>query len=494
MDASRQIVMKFGGTSVGTAARFRECASIIMQAIRQDRIIVVVSAVAGMTDLILNALKSAGKAEAEAVEQNLQAFDLVHRKLVEELFRQDGAQHGQRIVSGPASQLRDSCRALCSLGSAGSPETVDRLLALGEKASASILAGYLCELGINAQFVRAEDAIVTDDSFGNAVPDIDATRLNCAANVLSLLNRKIVPIVAGFTGATPSGQTTTLGRGGSDYSATTIGAATGSDEVWIWTDVDGVLTADPRVCQDAFTLPEINFNEAAEMAYYGAKVIHRKAIYPAMQSGFPVRIKNAFRPEIQGTLVTRSVRGTSLPHDVVTCLPQVALIALAFGEDVQPSEWLGRLLLRLGQDRIDVLLSTQSVAHSKVELIVRGEDGARVLNAIHTILRSEFAQGSLAVTSVRHDVALVAVLGRSVWNDCRNLGVAISAMAGRHIDLIALARGAGDKSICFAVPSASSTEAVRVLHRHLNEKEGFQPGFAAKSGAAPSLNDNSPFA
>src|SRR5262249_21382659 len=140
--------------------------------------------------------------------------------------------------------------------------------------SAWVLARFLLQSGVKAEFVRAEDVIVTDSNFGNAAPDPEETRRNCQRVLLPLLERGIVPIVAGYSGANQQGKTTTLGRGGSDYSATILGAATGADEVWIWTDVDGVLTADPRICPDATTLPEISFAEAIELAYYGAKVIH----------------------------------------------------------------------------------------------------------------------------------------------------------------------------------------------------------------------------
>ena len=163
------------------------------------------------------------------MDANLAAFDALHRNLIDELFHHDHAQRVRQIVAGYGDQLRGSCHALCALGLAAPPETSDLLLALGEKISACILANYLCQAGVEAQFIKAEDVITTDGSFGNAVPDMEATRRNCDAHVLTLLDRLAVPVIAGYTGATTSGQTTTLGRGGSDYSATTIAAATASE-------------------------------------------------------------------------------------------------------------------------------------------------------------------------------------------------------------------------------------------------------------------------
>src|SRR6185369_16198627 len=165
-----------------------------------------------------------------------------------------------------------------------------------------------------------------------------ATRSQCKQSLLPLIDRGIVPIVAGYSGADGLGRSTTLGRGGSDYSATIIGAAAGANEVWIWTDVDGVLTADPRICPDAATLPEISFEEAIELAYYGAKVIHLKAAYPASEASFSVWIKNSFRPEVAGTKITHDAQPAHSPVKSVTSVKDATLISLVTRRDVHPAE------------------------------------------------------------------------------------------------------------------------------------------------------------
>src|SRR5206468_3313199 len=202
---------------------------------------------------------------------------------------------------------------------------------------------YLRQTGGRSEFVRAEEVIITDGNFGNASPDWEATANRCQSALIPLLEQGVVPIVAGYSGATKTGLTTTLGRGGSDYSATIIGAAAHADEVWIWTDVDGVLTADPRICPDATTLPEISFAEAIELAYYGAKVIHPKAAYPGSDAGFPVRIKNSFRPEVAGTKITHDARPANSPVKSVTSVKDATLISLFTRRDVHPVELWGRL-------------------------------------------------------------------------------------------------------------------------------------------------------
>jgi aspartate kinase len=255
-----------------------------------------------------------------------------------------------------------------------------------------------------------------------------------------------------------------LGRGGSDYSATIIGAAAGAKEVWIWTDVDGVLTADPRVCPNAATLPEITFAEAIELAYYGAKVIHPRAAYPAAEAGFPVWIKNSFRPQAAGTKITHAAQSVNSPVKSVTSVRDATLITLFTRRDVHPVELWGRLFLRLGQERTEVLFATQSSPEHALGLILRKDDAARVLSMIETTFRIELAQGALLPADVNNDIAVVAVLGESMKGTCGTLGRVFSAVARCEVSVIAVAQGASELSICFAVPGAHDSEVVRAVH------------------------------
>jgi aspartokinase/homoserine dehydrogenase 1 len=472
MNNRRLLVMKFGGTSLGEAARFRDCAQIVCQAARHDRVIVVVSAVAGVTDLIFQAIDAARHGDASGAEVQLHTLESVHRELMTQLFSGDRLAGALEFLAAISVRLESSVRALLALRSGISAETNDSLVALGERVSAWVLANYLEQSGSPSEFVRAEDAIITDNNFGNASPDVEATRVSCRRALHPILDRGAVPIVAGYSGATPDGRTTTLGRGGSDYSATIIGAAVNADEVWIWTDVDGVLTADPRICPDAATLPEISFAEAIELAYYGAKVIHPKAAYPAADAGFPVWIKNSFRPQAAGTRITRSPRTVNSPVKSVTCVKNAALLTLISRRDVHPVELWGRLFTRLGQEHIETLFATQSSPEHALGLVLRREDSARVLRLIHSIFRVELAQGVLNPVEVS-DVAVAAVLGESMKGTCGILGRVFSAVALRHVSVIAVAQGASELSICFAVAASAAAEVVRAVHDEFFAKADF---------------------
>jgi bifunctional aspartokinase / homoserine dehydrogenase 1 len=486
--SQRLLVMKFGGTSVGDAGRFRQCAEIVAQAAREDRVIVVISAVAGVTDLIFRTIEAARHGNSSAAETHLKKFESVHRELVTELFEGEQRAAAFDFLAQVFNRLEDSVRALLALGSGISAETADSLVALGERISAWALAGCLESQRCPSQFVRAEDAIVTDSNFGSAIPDLQATQASCQRVLLPLLERGAVPVVAGYSGATPDGRTTTLGRGGSDYSATIVGAAVGADEVWIWTDVDGVLTADPRICPAATTLLEISFAEAIELSYYGAKVIHPKAAYPAADAGFPVWIKNSFRPLTPGTRISRAPAPMNSPVKSVTCVKEAALLTLVTPRDVHPVDLWGRLFLRLGQEHIETLFATQSSPEHTLGLVLRKEDSARVLRLVQSVFRIELAQGVLAPVEVEH-VAVVAVLGESMKGTCGILGRVFTAVARRQVSVIAVAQGASELSICFAVPPASATEVVRAVHDEFFAGADFaipvclRPTFTAATGA-----------
>jgi aspartate kinase len=489
MHGKRLIVMKFGGTSVGNAERFRQCAAIIGKAARHDRIVVVVSAMAGVTDLIFKTIDAARHGDSGATRTQLQRFESVHRELIAGLFEPQQHATANEYIAEVISQLQNACHALSALRSDISAQTADSLVALGERISAWALAGYLQQTGSAAEFVRAENVIVTDSNFGNAAPDMDTTRKKCEHTLLPLVDKGIVPIVAGYSGADPQGRPTTLGRGGSDYSATILGAAAGADEVWIWTDVDGVLTADPRICPDAATLPEISFEEAIELAYYGAKVIHPRAAYPAAEAGFPVWIKNSFRPEVAGTKITHDARPANSPVKSVTSVKDATLISLFTRRDVHPVELWGRLFLRLGQEQIEVLFATQSSPEHALGLVLRKDDAVRVIQLINSIFRIELAQGVLSPAEVNNEIAVVAVLGESMKGTCGILGRVFSAVARREVSVIAVAQGASELSICFAVAAARGAEVVRAVHDEFcqpteaNIPVCLRPNLSAATGA-----------
>lgn len=457
--------MKFGGTSVGSAERIRQAAEIVKQhSLRGGDIVVVVSALSQVTDLILKAILAARAGDATEVENGLRQLGIRHDEVVRGLFQGQSLESARSEARSTLQRLEDFCSAILLLGSANA-QVMDMALPLGERISASTFAACLNEMGVNAQFVDSSRVVVTDDAFGDASADMELTRRKCHEVLDALLQKQIIPVVMGYSGATASGQVTTLGRGGSDYSGTILGAALNADEVWIWTDVDGVLTADPRICAEALILPEITFAEAIELSYYGAKVIHRKAIRPAMEQGIPVWIKNSFKPEVAGTKIVELLPQSDRPVKAVTAVTSASLVTLTTRRDTHFAEIFGRLFLRLGHEHIDVLFSTQSSSEDSLGLVLREADTEHVVQTIQRLFRTELKHGVLNPIAIHRDVAVIAVLGSGMKGTCGILGRLFSAVAGANVSVIAVAQGASELNICFAVDAARSNDVLRAVHR-----------------------------
>lgn len=459
------IVMKFGGTSVGSAERIRQAATIVHQhAQRGDEVVVVVSAMSKVTDLILSVLNAARLGQRKAMEEGLQQLRTRHEQALRELCGGESLKMVGAEVRSTLNRLHDFCSALLLLGSA-TPQVMDMVLPLGEQISARLFTACLNELGAKSGFIDSARVLATDDKFGDASPDIETTRRQCQEVLRPLLQRGEIPVVMGYSGATHTGQVTTLGRGGSDYSGTILGAAMDADEVWIWTDVDGVLTADPRVCRDAVTLPEITFAEAIELSYYGAKVIHRKAIWPTMERGIPVWIKNSFKPEVPGTKITACVPPSNRPVKAVTAVTQASLVTLTTRRDIHFAEIFGRLFLRMGHEHVDVLFSTQSSSEDSLGLVLREADTERVVHALQRLFRTELKHGVLNPVAVHRDIAVIAVLGSGMKGTCGILGRLFSVVARNNVSVIAVAQGASELNICFAVTASRVDDVVRAVHQ-----------------------------
>jgi aspartate kinase len=290
--------MKFGGTSVGNAECIRRCAEIVGKSALARPVVVIVSAMSGVTNQLLHAARCASAGEEPAGERLAHFLRAIHGEAAGTLLadRRRRAEYLQEAAA-KIDEARSLCRGTALLREL-TPKALDAISSIGERLSARLMASVLCELGFAAGALDATELIVTNDAHGRAEPLMELTGERAKARLLPLLSKRVIPVVTGFIGAARDGSLTTLGRGGSDYSATILGAALEAEEIIIWTDVDGVMTADPRLVPQAQTLPQISFQEAAELAFFGAKVLHPKTLRPVSRQGIPVWIRNSFRPAV----------------------------------------------------------------------------------------------------------------------------------------------------------------------------------------------------
>ncbi|MGB8475163.1 MAG: aspartate kinase [Candidatus Acidiferrum sp.] len=458
-------VMKFGGTSVGDASRMARTAQIIARAARAGACVAVVSAMSGVTNLLIEAANRAAGGDKRPGTAVLEALRKQHEEALASLARDDKARKSVveelETVLAEGSRLYEGTALLREL----TPRTLDAISSLGERLSAPVVAAGLRELGVQSEAVNATRVIVTDAFHGGAEPRMDRTREACEARLRPLLDKGIVPVVTGFLGSTPEGILTTLGRGGSDYSATILGAALRADEVIIWTDVDGVLTADPRLVPDARTIPAISYREAAELAFFGAKVLHPKTLNPVMQAAIPVWIRNSFAPERPGTLITPAGRSTGGGVKALTAIQDVALISVGGPGIVGLPDVVGRTFSTTAELRANVLLISQSSSQNDICFIVSAGDAQRTVEA----LRKEFAQ-DLAHEKVEHitldtNIAIVAVVGENMRGTPGVAGRTFNALGRENVNLIAIAQGSSESNISFVVEEKAMKTALITAHR-----------------------------
>jgi aspartate kinase len=445
--------MKFGGTSVADADAIARLTAIVARAnaaARGTPPVVVVSALGGVTDRLIAAVRLAETGDAEPAAHSL--HDILDRHLA---VAAGVTSAGRREALAAAvrrefEELIALVRALAVLREV-SPRSLDRAVAAGELASSRIVAAALEEHGLPAAWIDAREVVVTDAEHTGAAPDMDATGERATARLRPLLGSGQVPVVGGFIGATPQGVTTTLGRGGSDYSAAVLGACLGVDEIQIWTDVDGMLTADPRVVEAPQLVPQLTFGEASELAYFGAKVLHPSTILPAVARGIPVRILNSRRPEVAGTLITASADHPAGRLTAIACKRDVTVVDITSSRMLMAHGFLRRLFEVFERFRTAVDVVTTSEVSVSVTV-----DDTRRLDGIVSDLR-RFAE-----VASEGEMAIVSVVGENLHAEPTLFGRAVTALG--RIPLRLVSQAASRRNVTFVIRDADVPQAMRQLH------------------------------
>lgn len=457
--------MKFGGTSVGTAERIAQAASLVLKSVYEGhKVAVVTSAMSGVTNKLIAAAEKAVTGEwSSALREELYAK---HVEAANELFRTDPSR--KTAVLAQISQSLDRFETLCkglSMVQELTPRLLDAISGTGEMLAAPLLAGAISMQGRQAVAVNATEVIVTDDQFGGAEPLMEETRAQAQAKLLPLLNSYGVPVVTGFIGATKGGVMTTLGRGGSDYSAAIIGAALDADEVWIWTDVDGVMTANPQEVPEARTLREISYSEASELAYYGAKVLHYKTIIPTYKQRIPVLILNSFNPAHPGTRV--SVDGRPSRHGVkaVTSIRNVSMVTIS-GKAMQGIPGIAaKTFSAVAETGANILMIMQASSENNLCFVVNTNDAKRTIRALQQSLKFDLMQGHIEDIHADDSVAIVAVVGDRMKGTPGISGKVFGALGAAGVNVIAISQGSSELNISLIVAEQEAAAAVRAIHQ-----------------------------
>ncbi len=461
-------VMKFGGTSVGNADAFSQVARIVAQARTRDpQVVVVTSAMSGVTDTLIAAAQAAAIGQEEAYREARVALLLKHQVVAGQLVA-DGVERAAlgRLFDERLRSFERLCRSIAVLGEL-TPRGLDVVSGLGERLAAPLLAAVLRAHGIHAEAIDATEVLVTDNSFGDASPLLNETRAHCQERLRPLLEGGVTPVITGFIGATRQGIPTTLGRGGSDYSAAILGAALDADEVQIWTDVNGVLTADPRIVPEARTLPELSYIEAAELSYFGAKVLHPKTILPAIERGIRLRVLNTFNPEHPGTCIVKELTETGRKLGAVkaiTAIKNLTLVNVAGKGMMGVPGMAARTFAAVARAGANVLMISQSSSEQSITFVVPQGDAPTVLDDLRHDLTRELEQHWVDAVTGRDDIVIVAVVGAEMAGTPGIAARVFGALGEAHINVVAIAQGSSEVNISLVVLIGDADTAVQRIH------------------------------
>ncbi len=464
------LVMKFGGTSVGSAQAMRETAVLIQNTQQAWGQTVVVASAMGskpvkVTDLLLKGAYTALNGDTQTYKQVADQIRQIHLEAIDGLLSPDGERQQILAENGRfVDRFEALCQAVAVLGEL-TPRALDAISGMGEQMSVRILAAYLRQQGQPAEAIDATELIVTDDNFQAAVPIMTLTREKTLARLRPLLQQGIIPIITGFIGATTQGIPTTLGRGGSDYTAAILGEVLHADEVWIWTDVDGVMTADPRLVPTAVSIPQLSYREVSELAFYGARVLHPKTMRPCVENDIPLRIKNTFNPDHPGTVIVPDANATSNGGiKAVTAIKNLALITVAGKGMLGVPGIAARTFGAVAQASVSVLLISQASSEQSICFAVPAEHIQTVIDSLGSTFDDELARHDIDAITAEQPVSIVTIVGAGMQGTPGIAGRIFSALGNNHVNVIAIAQGSSECSISVVVSDAETATAVARIH------------------------------
>jgi aspartokinase/homoserine dehydrogenase 1 len=452
-------VLKFGGTSVGTAENIKTLLQLVSQEKKNENPVVVLSAMSGVTNLLL---EMAEKAEnGKSYKAQLQLIEQKHFDVLKTLLPAAAQNPILTKLKIHFNELEDALQAVASLGEL-SLRTKDFIVSFGERCSNVMVSHIAGQYFDNALYVDGSKIIKTDASFGNAKVDFKLT--DALIKEFHQDHSDKVLFVTGFISSTKDGKITTLGRGGSDYTAAIWGAALNAEEIQIWTDVNGMMTADPRIVKKAFTLDELSYIEAMELSYFGAKVIYPPTMIPAFAKSIPLVIKNTFEPNFAGTYIRKDIKPSSLPIKGISSINEISIINLSGSGMVGKAGFSGRLFSLLSREQINVVLITQSSSEHSITFAVNPADGAKAVTLINKEFELELSAGKLAYPEVEGNLSVLAIVGENMKRTPGMSGRLFNALGRNGVNVRAIAQGSSEYNISVIISKDDLAKSLNAVH------------------------------
>ena len=453
-------VLKFGGSSVAKPERIRSIADILKDYYKRgEKFAVVFSAFGGVTDYLIKMSSAAAKGDESYIE-HFNSFSKRHIDTVNELFNEAEKEEILAELKENHEVLKGLLKGVFLVREA-SPRTMDYVLSFGERNSNYIISQYLRKEGINTNYLDARKIIKTDKKFGAAKVDLDATSKNIQEY---FANHPEVQITTGFIASSKGGLTTTLGRGGSDFTAAILAAGLDAESIEIWTDVDGVLTSDPRRVKSAFTIPTLTYAEAMEMSHFGAKVIYPPTIQPAMAKGIPIYIKNTFNPSFVGTFISKESSVNGHPIKGISSISDISLLTLQGSGLFGVPGIAARLFNSLARAKINVILITQGSSEHSISFAVSPKDSARAKRKVDEEFEYEFQSDGVELAKVENDLSIIAIIGENMRYEPGISGKLFQALGKNGINCVAIAQGSSELNVSVVINKVDESKALNSLH------------------------------
>jgi len=455
--------MKFGGTSIANGKNMCNVSNIIKDNVKKgNEIVVVVSALANITNLLIEKAEKLKNGNEKEIQEFIKKLVEKHVKVIDVAIKNTNLKKKTKLkIINIISELEKILTGICYVGEI-TLKTKDQVLSFGERLSAVIVSATLNDQKIESQhFTGKEAGIITDSKFGEANPLMNFTTHQVIERIKPLLKKKIIPVITGFIAANQNGTVTTLGRGGSDYTATILGVALDCNEVWIWTDVDGIMTSDPKIIAEAKTIAGLSYGEATEMAIFGAKAMHPRALEPAIKKQIPVRILNVFNPKNTGTLISEGPEVESKEVvKAIALIRDVSMINIKGAGMVGAPGSYANIFNILGKNNINIMMVSSAVSEANISLIINRNQTQKAMSTLEIALLGRNTGNE--VTS-EDDVCVIAVMGANMKG---SLGVAsriFTAVANKKINIRMIAQGSSELNISFVAKEKDGALAVNTI-------------------------------
>ena len=456
--------MKFGGSLLDNENKLNNVINIIKSYYSLDNeIVVIISALHGITDKILDLCNHIKKVNKNSLSLFIQNIEFIHQSLVEKIILDEKEKSKLlQLINSLINEFRDVLLGISILGEV-TPKSQDYLLSFGERLSTPIISYALNSAGLKSNYLNGKEVgILTNSHFGDAKPLMDTTKLRIHHKIEPLLREKTIPVVTGFIGCDQNGNITTIGRGGSDYTATIIAAGINADEVWLWSDIDGLMTADPKIVKDAIVLEEVSVLEALELSMFGSKYMHPRALEPVMDSKIAVRIRNANNIDHPGTLITQTPSFTSNKIvKSITVIRNTALIDVSGGGLIGTPGTAAKIFDALAKNHVNIMMISQTPSESSITMVVKKQD---IDKAIIT-LELNFLGKLIKRIDVSENVAVIAVVGLGMRGIKGVAARTFGAVAKRNINVIMITQGSSELNLAFVIEDKNCEEAVNALHQ-----------------------------